>query len=369
MYPVSSEYTSAVQATSRDMSNISVTVGGQTYSRSAVRGLTLHECVSENSDRLLPGCAACASLETTVVGTLPASVLGTELYAYHTIGSETVPLGVFIVQEMNSHPGTNLTSLVCYDRMCLYDGADFVLARGEDYITDPANAWVTFGYLLHSIVPLDNSGEIKWASIPYFDDNYRVNRPLSELHSYNCKELLGYIAGASGKIARFNRNGDLEFVWYTPTNLTIPRKAMYMGGLTLRSAVDNPDVITLYSNDEVETSGYGVYTNDLITTSYAVNHRTIATSSCSPGTLKYRGDPSIQAGDVVTVELRNGETRQFAISDHVLYFAGGLHGEAESHGLEWNVFHQLNATQREIARLKKVYANLMPEEEEEATTE
>lgn len=358
MYSVSSEYTAAIQDSIRDMRNISVTIGGQTYYNQYVRGLTLHESVSEDSDRLLPGCAACASIETTVVASLSESLIGTEMSARSGVvlpdGSVgVVPLGVFVVQDIQRQPGTNITKITGYDRMCLLDGEDF-----QHRSDGGSKVRVTFKSLLDAIVPLDNSGAIQWATVPdYICDEaapMTCNRPLDELHGYNCKELLGFIAGAHGKFARFNRSGLLEFAWYEDCGLTIPPKAISIGGLELRSGNDISDTVTFYSNDDVTTSGYGDYTNDLISSGYAAAADAITTVS-SPGTMRYRGNPSIQAGDIVTVTLRDGTTRKFAVSDHTLRFGGGLSGSAESHGSAKHIFHKLNATQREIARLKKNY--------------
>lgn len=356
---VSGAYKTAVQATSRNMQNLSVTVGGNTYSRGNVRGLTLHECVSENQDRLLPGCAACASIETTVVASLSASLVGTEMTARSGVvladGSiEYVPLGVFVVQDVHHEPGTNVSTIVGYDRMCLLDGKDFV-HRVDEPTEDQSNVYVTFMSLLDAIVPFDNSGTVQWASVPSVSDEFTALRPLDELHGYNCKELIAYIAGAHGKFARFTRNGLLEFAWYSHNGTTIPASATYMGGLELRSESDVSDSVVIYSTNELETTGYsGDYTNDLIRPEFAATRAAVSSTS-SPGNLTYRGDPSIQAGDIVTVTTRSGATRRFSVSEHTLTFSGGLEGVIESHGLERQVFHKLRAVEREIVRLKKVY--------------
>jgi hypothetical protein len=46
------------------------------------------------------------------------------------------------------------------------------------------------------------------------------------------REVLGHLAGCCGKNARFNRNGVLEFVWYTDSGVTIQRETQYMNGFT-----------------------------------------------------------------------------------------------------------------------------------------
>lgn len=368
MYSVSNAYINAVHASSRDIRNLSVTVGGQTYSGGKIRGLSLKESVSENSDRLLPGCAACASIETTIVGVLSDSLIGSEMTAKSGVvlpgGTiEYVPLGVFIVQDVQHAPGTNISTLIGYDRMSLLDGEDFSHWREGTY--DPKTVRLSYAEVLNSIVPFDNSGAIQWASVPSYiqEDSFIVRPYLEDLLGYNCKELLGYVAGLYGKFARFTRNGKLEFAWYSHCGLTIPSKANYLDGLTIKSANDVTDTITYYSVDGIGSTGYGDYTNDLVSVGTAVLADPITTVS-SPGTLKYRGNPAIRAGDVVTVTLRGGSTRRFSVSEHTLTFSGGgLSGLIESHGLARKTFHSLTATEREITRLKRSYAETATEEE------
>lgn len=368
MYPVSSAYTTAIQA-SRRILDKSVTVGGTTYSGSRVRNLTLHESVSDNSDRRLPGVAACASIRTSIVGSISESLVGTEMTAKSIVTladgtSVSVPLGVFVIQDIQRAPGTNVTQIWGYDRMCLLDGTDFV-HKLDDVTVSPV--WTSFYDLLNAIVPYDNSGDIKWATVPEVVST-TVRIPLDELHGYNRKELIAYIAGAHGCFARFTRGGNLEFAWYANSNLTIPSKAIHMGGLILKSASDVTDEVSIYSNDDVSVYGYGDYTNDLISGlfAYVVEN---PSSTASPGSLTYRGDPSIQAGDIVTVTLRNGSTRRFAVSAHTLTFSGGLSGTVESHGLARKTFHTLDATHREIQRLKKVYAIVEEPNEDDSTSD
>lgn len=379
MVSTSSAYKAAIKAASRDMRNLSVTVDGSTYSNSAVRSIKLTESVSDNPDRLLPGVAACASIEATVVGILSPGVIGTEMTARAGVvtssGVEYVPLGVFVVQNIKSDPGTNLTTIVGYDRMCLLDGTDFVHERDEEASgeettgeeTTPVK--ISFLDLLNAVVPFNNSGVVSWANTPDVDNFFVVNRPLDELHGYNCKELLGYIAGAHGKFARFTRSGGLEFAWYEHTGITIPATSIYMDGLELRSVVDMDDTITLYSNDNLEDTGYsGVYTNDLIGSLFAETYFNVANSSASPGSLKFRGDMSLQAGDIVSVETKNGGHRNFAISEITMYFGSGFYATAECHALSQSVTHKLTATQRDISRLKKVYRIAEETTEEEGGT-
>lgn len=365
MYPVTSAYTEAIQAVLRDMRNITVEVAGVSFHNQSVRGLTLRECVSENADRLLPGCASCASIETTVIGALPESMIDAEMTASAGIvladGSVfMIPLGVFVVKDITRQPGTYVTHITGYDRMSLLDGTDFT-ERTDVGGEASVPTWMTFRTLLNSIVPFDNSGDIKWATVPDVSDSYVINRPLDELRGYSCKELLGYIAGAHGKFARFTRDGLLEFAWYKETDRVIPTKAIGIGGLTLRARNDVTDTVTLYSNDDIHTSGYGDYTNDLISRNYAAHAGIVTSTVCTPGSLEYRGDPAIQAGDIVTVVYRDGTTRRFAISEHMLKFSGGLSGSAESHGSEYHSFHRLNSTQRDIARLKRNYSSMVEE--------
>lgn len=357
MYAVSTAYKTAIKATSRDLRNVSVTLNGVTYSGSQVRGMTVRESVSDNSDRRLPGVAASASIEVTITAALSVNVTGMEMIAKSGLvlpdGTiEYVPLGVFVVKNVEHERGTNITTLTGYDRMCKLEGG-FVMPNPSQ-----ATKVISFYDLLNLLVPLDNTGDIKWASAPtptQVSSAFYVNRHRDELDGYTKKELLAYIAGACGKFARFTRNGLLEFAWYSNSGASIPGSCIYMGGLVLKSVADVADAVNIYSNDDVATSGYGDYTNDLIGHYYIAGTSPSCSSTASPGRLRHRGLPYIQAGDIVTVSLRNGSTRKMAVSEQTMTFKGGMVCDMESHGCDGAAYSLMTGTQRDIDRLKRIY--------------
>ena len=51
-----------------------------------------------------------------------------------------------------------------------------------------------------------------------------------EINSYTCRQYIGYFAGLLGKNARFDRTGNLIFVWYNNSGHSIPRDLQYMSG-------------------------------------------------------------------------------------------------------------------------------------------
>ena len=143
------------------------------------------------------------------------------------------------------------------------------------------------------------------------------------------RQQLGWLAGLIGCNAKFDATGNLVFCWYTDGNLTIDRDTQYMDGLTLTT----DDAFTIHSlltgtdsNPISVGSGKGITTiNPYMTAEVAetvfakINGKTMR-----PCTVKWRGNPAVEAGDIVSVIGGSGENLTAYVMELKTQIKGGM---------------------------------------------
>jgi hypothetical protein len=158
-----------------------------------------------------------------------------------------------------------------------------------------------------------------------------------ELYDWTCREYIGYLAGLAGKNARFNRSGELTFVWYTSVNCNITRDLQFMGGFKRLTSSDfMMQSITSGSSDNMLTSGTGVgisFENPLMTQEILDGiFAAVGRASYTPANLKWRGNPAIEAGDIVTAVDKDGMPHVVYVMEQTLKVSGGLRSEIKCYG-------------------------------------
>ena len=215
----------------------------------------------------------------------------------------------------------------------------FKLAKRETFSTlengvlifdsDPE---VNNGILIFSVAPdiSANGTLISSGNAEYPDGEF-------ELYDWTCRQYIGYFAGLMGKNARFNRDGELAFVWYNNSGYHIPRRAQYMSGL--KRTTSGPFVVqsvTSGSSENTLTSGSGVginFDNPLMTQNILDEiFNQIKGTTYTPATLKWRGNPALEAGDVVMVEDKDGAYQTVYVMEQTLKIGGGLNSEIKCYG-------------------------------------
>ena len=164
-----------------------------------------------------------------------------------------------------------------------------------------------------------------------------VQAPPEEINSYTCRKYIGYFAGLVGKNARFDRNGNLTFVWYTDSAYNIPRDRQYMSGCK-RLTKDDYTVHSITSGSSsaefVAGNGVGIsfenpfMTQDILDGIFS----NLGTVTYTPLQVKWRGNPALEVGDIVTVEDRSGKLCTTYIMDQTLRVSGGLNTEIKCYG-------------------------------------
>ena len=151
------------------------------------------------------------------------------------------------------------------------------------------------------------------------------------------RQQLGWLAGLIGCNAKFDATGNLVFCWYADSGLTISRDAQYMDGLTLTT----DDAFTIHSlltgtdrNPISVGSGKGITTiNPYMTAEVAetvfaeINGKTMR-----PCTVKWRGNPAVEAGDIISVIGSSGENLTAYVMELKTQIKGGMSADLTCYG-------------------------------------
>ena len=146
------------------------------------------------------------------------------------------------------------------------------------------------------------------------------------------RQQLGWLAGLIGCNAKFDATGNLVFCWYTDGGLTIDRGTQYMDGLTLTT----DDAFTIHSlltgtdsNPISVGAGKGITTiNPYMTAEVAETvFAEIDGKTMRPCTVKWRGNPAVEAGDIVSVTDSGKNALNVYVMDQSLHVKGGMYAE------------------------------------------
>ena len=173
--------------------------------------------------------------------------------------------------------------------------------------------------------------------------NFRVLVPNTstaqkfELYDFTCRQYIGYFAGLLGENARFNRDGKLTFKWYTGSQQQIAQDSQYLGGFKRLTA--NPvsfQSITSGTSDNVIVSGTGTsfnFENPFMTQEILNSIRqSVGTISYVPCTCKWRGNPAIEAGDIITIYDSENNPVTVYIMEQTIKISGGMQSEIKCYG-------------------------------------
>lgn len=189
-----------------------------------------------------------------------------------------------------------------------------------------------------------------------------------EYYEFTCRKWLGYFAGLVGCNAVFDSAGKLNFRWFSPETkslLPISRTQQYMNGAEQQTF--SPlvvDSITSGTKDNILVSGTGKginfenpFMSQTILDSIFAN-RIVSDGYCpyTPCKIKWRGNPQIEAGDSVRVELPNGDRVRVLVMEQTLTISGGMYSEIVCYGQsDAKLAFQTAPTSKKI---EQVYTNL-----------
>ena len=151
------------------------------------------------------------------------------------------------------------------------------------------------------------------------------------------RQQLGWLAGLIGCNAKFDATGNLVFCWYADSGLTIDRDTQYMDGLTLTTE----DAFTIHSlltgTDSNPISvgvGKGITTiNPYMTAEVAETvFAKIDGKTMRPCTVKWRGNPAVEAGDIISVTGGSGENLTAYVMELKTQIKGGMSADLTCYG-------------------------------------
>ena len=174
------------------------------------------------------------------------------------------------------------------------------------------------------------------------DCNLRVNNNLNisnlpgfdkKLEKVSYREMLGYLAQTVGAFVVFNNRGELEFRKLTRTEKRISKSAYLLKGLEVDEVEFRINGISVSLNNQEKTIlavgsplGTQVNLSNPLMTQGMLNsiYSEYKNLRFNPFKLNWRGDPFVEVGDWVSIEVSNGTYKAFPILSLKISFSGGL---------------------------------------------
>ena len=358
MYPVSDTFANKIISGDRAFA-IRLKIGSSTtLDGTTLQSITLDEMVNA-TDVLTMGCACSHKITVDLINP-PTDVSFSEISFTADVGVMTesrpetyewVPLGKFYVAEVKTNNDFKNVTLTAYDGFCkMTDKYDATVPESTT-LQAVYNDIKTQIYEKYGIV-------LKARTLP----SYTIN-PFPYL-DITIQQAIGYVAGCLGEFARFNRSGELEFAWYTDSGLTVDRSQQYMNGF--RRATDKVLTVTSIStgtNDVPIVRGSGAkglninFENPYITSAMADDiFAKVNNFTYTPCTLQWRGNPAVQAGDIVQAIDKDSNPHTVLIMSQSLKVGGGCSTTIECNGksdTETNFSNSFESTSQKIDRIYK----------------
>lgn len=273
---------------------------------------------------------------------------------------EWIPLGKFYITDAVSDDDFETTfTITAYDAFSktesVYEPLISMPNTASEILTDIASqcgfslgtipAFLTEVVISQEFSTLDANGTLSFPNGANVESGALVigdfvNAPAEDINSYTCRQYIGYFAGLLGKNARFDRNGNLTFTWYTnpeSTPYNIPRELQYMGGCKRLTEYDyTVQSITSGSSNTAIVAGNGVgisFENPFMTQEILDGiFSNMEPVTYTPLQVKWRGNPALEVGDIVTVEDRGGRLCTTYIMEQTIRISGGLYSEIKCYG-------------------------------------
>ncbi len=315
MYKVSEEFKSTIQSASRLMS-CKAYLNGAELTVDTILKMDIEDNIN-NGDYFTIGEVPSKLLTIEMLGV--EVVEGDEIKPYYGVEVspgkfEYVPCGVFYVDSLTINK--DKISATCYDKM---------LSLEEEYTPNIAIP-VTLTEIMNDICQqkgIEFEGELP---------NITLSKSIK---GYSYREMIGFIASFCGGNAKFNRLGKLVIQQYAQTGKIV-----------------NPDVCASFEHKDV-------YTVSAIACKFGdvANTRGDSSANCvnftnpyvddsnidsifnllngltfTAANFKYKGDPSVDSGDLITINDVKGNSHVVLVSTQDFKFSGGLTSEITSIG-------------------------------------
>lgn len=231
------------------------------------------------------------------------------------IGAESIPLGVFYIKEIKRDRNAKTTKIKCQDKM---------MYLNELYKTDLA-----FPAKIRDVIQ-DISYKVKMEFVP---THISYNKEVQKLEKVSYREMLSYLAQIEGCFVVFDRYGKLEFRKFNRTQEKITKNNYFLGGLEVNDVEYKLNGITADLKNKEKTilaSGSAVgnqinIVNPLMKQDYLDEvYNYLKQFIFKPYTVNWQGNPALEVGDFIQIEVANGQYIGVPILNLQLNFSGGL---------------------------------------------
>ena len=233
---------------------------------------------------------------------------------------EYVPLGRFNIDVADKSDST--IQIKAIDNMINLDKS-YSLSK----LTYPAT-------LQQIYVNICNVADVPMGTVEFPNMNYLVsNRPSDEL---TLRDVLGYVAELSGTFAKCTRTGSIELRWYKPSDLELSPEDRYdftpsddviqITGIlaTVKGEEEGEDDVTYITGSE----GYTIdlTENALLQGDYETVlpniYNNVKDTIFTPYSSNSKGNPALQAGDIIKQIDKNGKEYTTIITKSVYKYKG-----------------------------------------------
>ena len=324
MYSASSGFYDAMIAPGRAIKTKALFNGTTTIYGDGTDGAVVSLTVTEtmDTDCLSIGVTGMAQLDISIrQPSTPIPLANGTVIPY--IGTEVsgddewIPMGKFYITDVQTKDGE-----VC--KITAYDGFSLMEKPYEPGVSFPA-ASADIATDICTQCGLTYAGTVPSATIDTAVEG-------------TMREWIGWLAGLGGRSARFDRDGQLRMMWYNSSNyaVSIDEDVQYMSG-TEKTTHDPFVVHSVTSGTEDKPlsagNGVGIVFTDPLMVQWRVDNifTRIDGTTYQPMKVKWRGNPCVQAGDVVLVEWDGNDYPVFVMT-HTLTVSGGMSDEITCFG-------------------------------------
>lgn len=394
MYTLSNEFTAAAEARARQIL-VKALFNTTTYiTGSNIIDMTVTEAVNA-SGGLSMGATISSKLSMTLkMPEVPIALNGGTVKPYVSFYGVTAPLLPDIAAngtlDISPTPTVDDDGTLFYSLTTEIDDSGTVSFFGEDteeycplgkfYITEAASkddfkslftltAYDAFSKTEDKYIPtisMPNTAEAILSDIAgqcgfELSDDISFSDGEFDLYDYTCRQYIGFFAGIQGKNARFDRKGKLTFIWYKDYGYSVERSLQYMGGLKRLTSDDfNVQSITSGTDDNMFVAGNGTgisFENPFMTQETLDGiYSTVGSFSYTPAQLKWRGNPVVEAGDIIVADDKDGISRKIYVMEQTLKISGGLYSEIKCYGESEAAIHFNTSPQSK--KIQQAYTKL-----------
>lgn len=350
MYTVTESFHEACKAPGRSITS-KITFNGVTeLAASEIQEIVVTEqCGS--SDGVTIGASFSSQCKVTIYKQTPALPLNGAYFAPSVGvilpgdgGTVYVPKGVFYVPSDGVENSGNLClTITGYDRMA---------ALTDEYV--PTISFPTTPDDMLADICLQANITPPTVTFP--------EMTISSSYTGTIRQQLGWLAGLVGANAKFDASGQLVFCKYTD-GITVGLDAQYQNGLT-KTADDLFTIQALVTGTEDTSITVGTGTSISATNPYMTE--TVAASAFEqikglalmPSEVKWRGDPSVEAGDIVYVidsTDPDGGSLPVLVMSQELRVKGGMSTTTTCYGVQDSNYTVENPI---LQKVKREYAGL-----------